>query len=131
MGSQRGYDIYPVKSVASSIPRSDVLLLEVCQPDAKRGPPNLVSLPISPYPVHKDTRVRAHFVTNGQGPLPHLGQHSWSPWMGTAGIYRTWAECAVRGYRDFTGREAHVGISTIPVPESYSCKSLSRELTMH
>jgi len=108
-GSQRGYDIYPVKSIPSCIPRSDVLLLEIFQPETKLELPRLRSLPVSPYPVHKDTRVRAHFVADSQGPLLSLGQHSWAPWMGSAGVYRTWAECMVRGYRDFTGREAHPG----------------------
>lgn len=107
-GSQRGYDIYPVKGIPSCIPRSDVLLLEVFQPDAKMGLSKLSPLPISPYPVHKDTKVRAHFVTDNRGPLLSLGQHSWSSWMGTAGVYRAWAGCTVRGYRDFTGRETHV-----------------------
>lgn len=113
--SQRGYDIYPVKGIPSCIPRSDVLLLEVFQPDTKLGLPKLTSLPISPYPVHKDTRVRAHFVTGSQGSLLSLGQHNWSSWMGTAGVYRAWAECMVQGYRDFSGRETHVGISS-PIP---------------
>lgn len=108
-GSQHGYDVYPVKGIPSCIPRSDVLLLEIFQPGAKQEPPKLVSLPVSPYPVHKDTRVRAHFVADSQGPLLSLGQHNWAPWMGNAGIYRAWAECTVRGYRDFAGREAHVG----------------------
>jgi hypothetical protein len=31
--------------------------------------------------------------------------------MGTSGVYRAWVECIVRGYRDFSGREAHVGKS--------------------
>jgi hypothetical protein len=108
VGSQRGYSIYPVKSIPSCIPRSDVLLLEVLQPDIELGLPKLTSLPVSPYPVHKDTQVRAHFVTDSQEPLLSLGQHSWSSWMGTAGVYRAWAECTVRGYRDFAGRETHV-----------------------
>lgn len=108
-GSQHGYDIYPVKGIPSCIPRSDVLLLEVFQPDTKLGLPKLTSLPVSPYPVHKDTKVRAHFVTDNQGSLLSSGQHNWSSWMGTAGIYRTWAECVVRGYRDFAGRETRVG----------------------
>ena len=108
-GSQRGYDIYPVKSIPSCIPRSDVLLLEVFQPDTKLELPKLSSLPVSPYPVHKDTRVRAHFVADSRGPLLSLGHHGWAAWMGSAGVYRAWAECMVRGYRDFTGRETHVG----------------------
>ena len=110
-GSQRGYDIYPVKSIPSCMPRSDVLLLEIFRPNAKLELPSLRSLPVSPYPVYADTRVRAHFVADSQGPLLSLGQHSWAPWMGSAGVYRTWAECMVRGYRDFTGREAHVGVN--------------------
>jgi len=108
-GSKRGYDIYPVKAIPSCIPRCDVLLLQVLQPDAKPGLPKLMSLPVSPYPVHKDTKVRAHFLTHNQGPLLSLGQHNWSSWMGTAGVYRAWAECRVRGYRDFSGRETHPG----------------------
>ena len=91
------------------MPRSDVLLLEIFQPDTKLEPPKLRSLPVSPYPVCKDTRVRAHFVADSQGPLLSSEQHSWAPWMGSAGVYRAWAECTVRGYRDFTGRETHVG----------------------
>lgn len=109
VGSGQGYDIYPVKSIPSCIPRSDVLLLEVLQPGVEPGPPKLASLPVSPYPVHKDTKIRAHFVTTGQGAPLSLDHHSWSSWMGTAGVYRTWAKCTVRGYRDFTGRETHVG----------------------
>lgn len=107
--SQRGYDLYPVKSIPSCIPRSDVLLLEVVRPDVKLGLPELTSLPVSPYPVHKDTKIRAHFMVDNQGLLLSLGQHIWSPWMGTAGVYRAWAECLVRGYRDFAGRQTHVG----------------------
>jgi len=110
VGSQHGYDIYPVKSIPSCIPRSDVLLLKAFQPETNLELPGLRSLPVSPYPVHKDTRVRAHFVSDSQGPLLSLGQHSWVPWMGSAGVYRTWAECMVRGYRDFTGRETQVGV---------------------
>ena len=114
-GSQRGYDIYPVKSIPSCVPRSDILLLEVLQPDTKLELPRLRSLPVSPYPVRKDTKVRAHFVADSRGPLLSLGQHNWAPWMGSAGVYRAWAECMVRGYRDFAGRETHVGTPS-PIP---------------
>lgn len=109
VGSRRGYDAYPVKSIPSCIPRSDVLLLEVLQSGVEPDPPKLVSLPVSPYPVHKDTKVRAHFVADGQTPPLSLGRHGWSSWMGTAGVYKTWAKCTVRGYRDFTGKETHPG----------------------
>lgn len=108
-GSQRGYNIYPVNGIPSCIPRSDLLLLDA---DDKLGLPKLKPLPVSPYPVHKDTKVRAHFVTDRQEPFLSLGQHNWSPWMGASGVYRAWAECIIQGYRDFSGRETHVGKSS-------------------
>ncbi|KAL1667681.1 hypothetical protein GGF50DRAFT_112027 [Schizophyllum commune] len=61
-------------------------------------------LPVSPYPVHPGTRIRAHFVRHTP---PVLGEEGWVPWVG--GMWSKWVSGQVVGYRDFAGKEAKPG----------------------
>ncbi|KAI0048415.1 hypothetical protein FA95DRAFT_1490875 [Auriscalpium vulgare] len=88
---------FPVSSVLSSLHRSDLLLLEPSAPDS------LHTLPVSPYPAHPGTRIRAHFVTDA----PPKDDEGWAPWLG--GLYAKWVPGQVLGYRDMAGREAQPG----------------------
>lgn len=62
---------------------------------------SLTSLPISPYPVHPGTAIRAHFVADKEP-----NEAGWHPWVG--GTWSKWVKGTVVGYRDFAGREAKV-----------------------
>jgi hypothetical protein len=90
--------MHPITSVVSSLPRSDLLLLS-CKIDKTKH--QLETLPVSPYPVHADTTVKAHFVS-----LTKPKSEGWHSWVG--GTWGKWIDGKVLGYRDFAGREAEV-----------------------
>ncbi|KAL0950901.1 hypothetical protein HGRIS_007660 [Hohenbuehelia grisea] len=94
-GSSGSIELHPIHEVASTLPRFDVLLLT-------SGSTPLKSLPISPYPGHADTFVRAHFVSHTQPKEP-----GWTPWIG--GTWSKWVRGKILGYRDFAGRETQPG----------------------
>ena len=60
------------------------------------------ALPVSPYPVPSETKVKAHFVVH-QKPE----ESGWGPWLG--GTWSKWVDGEVVGYRDMAGRETQVG----------------------
>ncbi|EIN13568.1 hypothetical protein PUNSTDRAFT_56321 [Punctularia strigosozonata HHB-11173 SS5] len=91
---------HPVTSISSSLHHSDLLLATVTD---NNGTPRLPNLPISPYPAHPGTPVRAHFVTSA----PPAGDPTWMPWI--FGLYSKWVSGTIVGYRDFAGREASPG----------------------
>ncbi|KAF8971582.1 hypothetical protein BDZ97DRAFT_1252714 [Flammula alnicola] len=96
-GSREALGVFPVSRVVSALPRSDLILLSCAVP-----PGNLNTLPVSPYPAHKGTAIRAHFVTHEKP-----DEAGWSPWIG--GTWGKWHEGKVLGYRDFAGRETKPG----------------------
>ncbi|OBZ79519.1 hypothetical protein A0H81_00585 [Grifola frondosa] len=86
----------PPRARGACVPRpADLLILDAAGPA-----PN--TLPVSPYPVHPGTRIRAHFVSDAP---PE--QDGWTPWLG--GTWSRWMSGTVVGYRDFAGREAKPG----------------------
>ncbi|CAA7264693.1 unnamed protein product [Cyclocybe aegerita] len=90
--------VYPVSRVVSCLPMSDLLLLSCSIP------PGVVNtLPVSPYPAHRDTTIRAHFVLHDE----FQAGKGWRPWVGDS--WGKWVEGRVLGYRDFAGRETHPG----------------------
>ncbi|KAJ3528220.1 hypothetical protein NM688_g8025 [Phlebia brevispora] len=91
---------HPVKSILSSLHRSDLLLLSVARNALTQRV--MPSLPISPYPVHSGTAIRAHFIVDEEPDEP-----GWHPWVG--GTWSKWVKGTVVGYRDFAGREAKPG----------------------
>lgn len=88
---------HSVASVLSALHRPDLLVLST----SASSPPLARSLPVSPYPAHPGTTVRAHFVVDQEPQEP-----GWTPWIG--GMWRKWVRGKVLGYRDFAGREAKV-----------------------
>ncbi|KAJ6604409.1 hypothetical protein DFH09DRAFT_1018509 [Mycena vulgaris] len=112
-GTASSLSLHPVSRIVSAIPRSDILLM--------RGAPTaLPTLPVSPYPVHSGTAIRAHFVAHER---PQ--EAGWTPWMG--GTWSKWVQGTVLGYRDFAGREtkpgtydslSHMLFSALPTPGS-------------
>ncbi|KDR84751.1 hypothetical protein GALMADRAFT_287378 [Galerina marginata CBS 339.88] len=96
-GSSDSVKVHPVSRVVSALPRSDLLLL------SSRLPPDTVNtLPVSPYPAHKETPVRAHFVSHQKPAGP-----GWTPWIGDT--WGKWQIGKILGYRDFAGRETEPG----------------------
>ncbi|KZT06787.1 uncharacterized protein LAESUDRAFT_725549 [Laetiporus sulphureus 93-53] len=89
----------PVSSILSSVQRSDMLLLST---DSATAP--LRTLPVSLYPAHAGTPVRAHFVRDT---LPAQDEEGWRPWIG--GTWSKWVRGSIVGYRDLAGREAKPG----------------------
>ncbi|KDQ63858.1 hypothetical protein JAAARDRAFT_393688 [Jaapia argillacea MUCL 33604] len=87
---------HPVSAVLSSLHRSDLVLFST-QKDVR-----LKTLPVSPYPAHPDTPVRAHFIADTPP-----DEDGWTPWVG--GTWSKWVKGTVLGYRDFAGREAKPG----------------------
>jgi hypothetical protein len=96
IGSQDTLALHPVSEVVSALPRSDLILLSCKLPQGA-----LNALDVSPYPAHKGTAVRAHFVTHREPVEP-----GWSSWVGDT--WGKWAQGKVLGYRDFAGRETEV-----------------------
>ncbi|KAF9560208.1 hypothetical protein CPC08DRAFT_708260 [Agrocybe pediades] len=96
-GSSDSLKVYPVSKVVSALPRSDLLLLSCPLP---QGAVN--TLPISPYPAHRDTAIDAHFVSHDKPK-----ESGWAPWVGDT--WGKWHEGKVLGYRDFAGRETEPG----------------------
>ncbi|KAH9835732.1 uncharacterized protein C8Q71DRAFT_93504 [Rhodofomes roseus] len=92
----------PVSSILSSLHRSDLVLLSA----ASSARPPLRALPVSPYPAHPGTRIRAHFVTN-KPPTSGPDAEGWRPWVG--GTWSKWVRGSIVGYRDLAGREAKPG----------------------
>jgi len=90
--------VYPVSRVVSALPRSDLLLLSCPLP---RGAVN--TLPVSPYPAHKDTVIDAHFVSHDKP-----AENGWNLWVGDT--WGKWQQGKVLGYRDFAGRETEVRV---------------------
>ncbi|KAF8213319.1 hypothetical protein K438DRAFT_1565602 [Mycena galopus ATCC 62051] len=112
-GVGESLSVHPLSAVVSSIPRSDIILL---QGDS----PTLPTLPVSPYPAARDTAIRAHFVTHERPKEP-----GWTPWVGSS--WSKWVRGTVLGYRDFSGREtqpgtydslSHMLFSPLPTPGS-------------
>ncbi|KAL4243125.1 hypothetical protein ABKN59_000972 [Abortiporus biennis] len=89
---------YPVTGIQSALHKSDLILLSLSSPSKSA----LRSLPVSPYPVHPGTAIRAHFVVDK---MPE--EEGWRPWIG--GTWSKWVKGTVLGYRDFAGREAEPG----------------------
>lgn len=93
-GAASSLSIVPVSSVVSAIPRSDILLMRTTSSA-------FATLPVSPYPAHRDTAIRAHFVAHER---PQ--ESGWTPWVG--GSWSKWVQGTILGYRDFAGRETSV-----------------------
>ncbi|OCH96620.1 hypothetical protein OBBRIDRAFT_787189 [Obba rivulosa] len=91
----------PVASILSALNRADVLLLS---PNSASPIPGLRHLPLSPYPAHPGTRIRAHFVADSP---PADDPEGWCPWIG--GTFAKWVRGTIVGYHDFAGREAKPG----------------------
>jgi len=87
--------ITPASRIVSCLPKSDLILFAADLPSSVR------SLPVSPYPVHAGTNIRAHFVTEKE-PV----EEGWRPWIN--GTWSKWVKGKVVGYRDFAGRQAEV-----------------------
>ncbi|KAE9410832.1 hypothetical protein BT96DRAFT_912272 [Gymnopus androsaceus JB14] len=87
--------IYPVTEIVSCLPRSDLMILSCKKPP-------VATLPVSPYPVHPETRVLGHLVSHE--PPSEAG---WSPWIENS--WSKWVRGTVLGYRDFAGRETMPG----------------------
>ncbi|KAK7064431.1 hypothetical protein R3P38DRAFT_2824474 [Favolaschia claudopus] len=105
--------IHRVSRIVSSIPRSDLLLLQ-------SESPALPTLPVSPYPVQSETAIRAHFVKHDD---PQ--DSGWLPWIGSS--WSSWVQGSVASYKDFAGREtqpgtydslSHMFFSPLPTPGS-------------
>ncbi|KZT74802.1 hypothetical protein DAEQUDRAFT_719982 [Daedalea quercina L-15889] len=92
----------PVSSILSSLHRSDLLVLSA----ASSTRPPVRTLPVSPYPAHPGTRIRAHFVSN-KPPSGGPDAEGWRPWVG--GTWSKWVRGTIVGYRDLAGREAKPG----------------------
>ncbi|KZT21694.1 hypothetical protein NEOLEDRAFT_1158121 [Neolentinus lepideus HHB14362 ss-1] len=112
-GSRETTEFHPVSAVLSALHRSDLVLFR------KTGPV-LKTLPVSPYPAHPNTAIRAHFVADEEPEEP-----GWVPWIG--GTWSKWVRGTVLGYRDFAGREAkpgtydalsHLMFQPVPTPGS-------------
>lgn len=101
----------PITSVLSSLHRSDLLLLSATSDITTSGSPlsKLTSFPVSPYPAHPGTPIRAHFHSATRPQLDGEDGEGWEPWVG--GSWAKWVKGTVLGYRDFAGREAQVCFS--------------------
>ena len=108
-----------VTNLLSSMPRSDVVLLEVKEAS---NAARLRSLPLTPFPVHRGTPVLTHLfgspnvpivkhsvartravkLTNNvselEMPIPWIDDHAW----------RRWGAGIMLGYRSYTGLELEV-----------------------
>ena len=93
-----------VDTVLSSLQRADLLLLSV--PNNHKSKVVIPSLPVSPYPVHPGTAIRAHFVVDKEPDEP-----GWRPWI--SGTWSKWVKGTVVGYKDFAGREAKVSLRLV------------------
>ena len=93
---------HPVTEVQSSLPRPDLVVLSA---NSVTDRPITHTLPISPYPAHPGTAIRAHFVVDREP-----DEVGWHPWVG--GLWSKWVRGTVLGYRDFAGREAQVSLTT-------------------
>ncbi|EMD41685.1 hypothetical protein CERSUDRAFT_90257 [Gelatoporia subvermispora B] len=91
----------PVASVLAAMNRADIMLLS---PSSTSQLPGVRKLPLSPYPAHPGTRIRARFVSDTP---PANDPELWRPWIG--GTFTKWARGTIVGYRDFAGREAKPG----------------------
>lgn len=93
--------LYPITSVQSSLPHSDLILFS-CPAQRMR------TLPVSPYAVHSGTRVVTHLIHDTP---PHRDQasppHTTTPFLPT--LHSAWTPSTVAGYRDLSGREAYPG----------------------
>ncbi|TFK57420.1 hypothetical protein OE88DRAFT_1619167 [Heliocybe sulcata] len=94
-GSRDDTVFHPVSAVLSALHRSDLVLFS-------KSDSSLKTLPVSPYPAHPNTTIRAHFVVDEE---PE--ESGWVPWIG--GTWSKWVRGTVLGYRDFAGREAKPG----------------------
>ncbi|KAI0082213.1 hypothetical protein K474DRAFT_1586402 [Panus rudis PR-1116 ss-1] len=96
-GTPKAPSFHAISSVQSALHRADVLLLSPADSSLM-----IRTLPISPYPAHPGTPIRAHFVTDKKP-----NEEGWRPWVG--GTWSKWVKGTVVGYRDFAGREAKPG----------------------
>ncbi|KAF8895058.1 hypothetical protein CPB84DRAFT_1273220 [Gymnopilus junonius] len=96
-GSGQSVQVYPVSTVVSALPRSDLILLSCKLPAG-----SVNTLPVSPYPSQKDTPILAHFVSTHRPDDP-----GWTRWIGDT--WGKWHRGTVLGYRDFAGRETEPG----------------------
>lgn len=99
-GTASSLSTEPVSNIVSAIPRSDIILM-------RTAASALPTLPVSPYPAHRDTAIRAHFVS-----YERPQESGWTPWVG--GTWSKWVRGTILGYRDFAGRETNV----CPVPST-------------
>ncbi|KAF9480437.1 hypothetical protein BDN70DRAFT_805285 [Pholiota conissans] len=90
--------VFPVSRVVSALPRSDLLLLSCALPEGM-----VRTLPVSPYPAHAGTAIRAHFVAHDT----LRTTEGWNEWIGDT--WGKWEAGRVVGYRDFAGRETEPG----------------------
>lgn len=90
---------HPISSIASALHRSDLLVLSASPSTGSTVRP----LPVSPYPAHPGTAIRAHFVVDKKP-----DEDGWRPWVG--GTWSKWVKGTVVEYKDFAGREAQVCI---------------------
>ena len=105
---------HPVTSILSSLPRPDLTVLSV-NSNSTQHP--FRTLPVSPYPVHPGTTVRAHFVVDTKPDV-----EGWYPWVG--GLWGKWVRGTVLGYRDFAGREAKASSNGIRSSEQHLLQSI-------
>ncbi|THH31984.1 hypothetical protein EUX98_g2204 [Antrodiella citrinella] len=96
---------HPISAIASSLHRSDLLVLSTSSTTlSENNDVRIRSLPVSPYPAHPGTPIRAHFVVDTK---PDDSEEGWTPWVG--GTWRKWVKGMVVGYKDFAGRDAQPG----------------------
>ncbi|KAF7789876.1 hypothetical protein EIP86_000824 [Pleurotus ostreatoroseus] len=67
---------HPVHAISSSLHRSDLMLLSVARNTISGTSATFPSLPVSPYPVHPGTAIRAHFVVDKEP-----DEAGWHPWQ--------------------------------------------------
>ncbi|KAF5368477.1 hypothetical protein D9758_002379 [Tetrapyrgos nigripes] len=75
-GDEQSIKTHPVTAISSALPRSDLILLSCTTP-------SVPTVPVSPYPVHPQTPIRAHFVSHVKPKEP-----GWSSWIG--GTWSKW-----------------------------------------
>jgi len=110
-----------ISNLLSSMPRSDVIVLEA-QPVATSC--RLRPLPLTPFPVYTGTPVLTHLFGSPDPPTvrrsiartkvtPHRGgtEEVESPisWLG-GHAWRRWGSGVMLGYRSYTGLELEVGV---------------------
>lgn len=110
--------------VLSSIPRSDVVVLEV---EPSLPAPRLRPLPLTPFPVYPGTPILTHLFgspdpptvqhsiarTRNARPFPHVSEIEKPQRWPTKYAWRRWGVGTMLGYRSYTGLELEAGISNV------------------